>query len=72
MNQTDLNCSSPGEVSAVLRAAAQVYYQKAGDFDCTGQSWPAYIAGVPWDKIGRILERAAYQIDDRLARLPLP
>lgn len=54
------NVTTPQEVPAILRNAAQAYYEAAGELS---SAWQDKQAGKPWDAIARILERAANQID---------
>jgi hypothetical protein len=56
----NLDVDSPDKVSAVLRAAANEYYQSASELE---SAWQDKRAGAPWAKIARILEHAADQID---------
>lgn len=56
----DLDVDSPENVPDVLREAAQSYYESAGEL---ASSWQDRQAGSVWNKIAKILERAADQIE---------
>lgn len=60
MKSLDLDVDTPEKVAPVLRAAAQAYYEAAGELE---SAWQSRSAGAPWNKLGRILERAADQCD---------
>ena len=59
----DLDVVSPEEVPMVLRAAADEYYEAAGELS---SAWQDKNAGKIWEKIARILESAANKIDSIL------
>ena len=52
----DLDVASPDKVAAVLRAAADAYYESASELE---SAWQDPGAGKPWEKLARILESAA-------------
>jgi hypothetical protein len=56
----DLDVDHPDKVAAVLRRAADVYYDAAGELS---SAWQDPEAGKPWYAIARILERAANSVD---------
>lgn len=66
MKKLDLDVHSPGFVSPVLREAARVFYESAGELEST---WQDRSAGRPWAEIAAILDHAADKIDARLKRI---
>jgi hypothetical protein len=54
----NLDVASPEQVSAVLRAAAETYYDSHNELLAAWQQ-----KYTPWATIARILERAATEID---------
>jgi hypothetical protein len=56
----NMDVDSPEKVARVLRKAAQEYYYSAGELS---SAWQDKNAGSPWNRIARILERAAEQVD---------
>ena len=58
-----LDVESPDQVAAVLRAAAQAYYESRGELQA---AWQDQQAGRDWSIIARELERAADRIDRKL------
>lgn len=65
MKSTDLDVDTPEKVPNVLRDAAQDYYESAAELP-TFHSDPG--AGRIWNKIARILERAADSIEKEIAK----
>lgn len=59
-NDIDLDVDTPEKVVSVLRGAAQTYYESAEDLS---SSWQDPQAGKIWEKIAKILDKAADQID---------
>ncbi len=57
-----LDVDDPEKVSKVLREVAQNYYESAHDLQA---SWQEKDVGTPWFDIGKILEKAADQIDKK-------
>ncbi len=55
-----LDIDAPDKVGAVLREAAQAYFESAGELE---SAWQDKNAGKAWAKIARILEQAADKID---------
>lgn len=55
-----LDVDSPDKVPAALRAAAQAYYESAGELE---SAWQDKAAGRPWDQIAGLLEAMAEQIE---------
>ena len=58
-----LDVESPEQVSAVLRAATQAYYESQGELQ---SAWQDKNAGREWSIIARELERAADRIDKKI------
>jgi hypothetical protein len=63
MKDLDLDVSHPDQVAAVLRRAAETYAESALELTA---AWQDKGAGRPWNKLARILERAADQVDKAL------
>lgn len=60
-NTTDLDdAEAPEHVGAILRCAAQRFYESQSELQA---AWQDKNAGYAWSKIARILERAADQCD---------
>ena len=59
----DLDVEAPDQVAAVLRNAAQAYYESASELEA---AWQDRGAGRPWEIIAKILERAAAQIEGKI------
>ncbi len=55
----DLDVDHPDKIAAILRAAADTFYQASED--CKA-NWQDTNAGRPWTQAAKILERAAAQI----------
>ncbi len=62
-DKLNLDVDAPDKVARVLRAAAQEYYESAGELE---SAWGDKGAGRPWVKIAKILERAADSIDNAI------
>jgi hypothetical protein len=60
MKSLDLDVDAPDKVAAVLRHAAEQYYESAGVLQ---SAWQDRDPHRVWSRIARILERAAAQID---------
>lgn len=60
MRNLDLDVDAPDKVAPVLRKAAEAYTDSAMEL---ASAWGDPQAGKPWEKIARILERAADSID---------
>ena len=58
MKSLDLNVDAPDEVSAILRAAADSFYESHNELLSAWQQ-----KSTPWASIARILEQAADKID---------
>jgi hypothetical protein len=68
MPRRDLNLDvdSPEKVARVLRRAAEAYYESAGELDA---AWQDPGAGRPWDKLAKILDRAADSAEAALKKI---
>jgi acyl-CoA reductase-like NAD-dependent aldehyde dehydrogenase len=56
MADLDLDVDTPEKVAEVLRRAAQRFYESAGELE---SAWQDKNAGKVWERMARILERAA-------------
>jgi hypothetical protein len=56
----DLDTDAPENVQAILRRAAEQYRESASELQ---SAWQDRNAGKVWDRIARILERAADQVE---------
>jgi len=56
------NAESPKRVCDLLRKAAQLYYDSAGELE---SAWQDESAGKPWIRIGRDFEALAERIEKR-------
>ena len=60
ISRSDLDVASPEQVKHVLRHAADLFYASASELEA---AWQDPGAGVQWEKLARILERAADQAE---------
>lgn len=58
-----LDVDAPDEVPAVMRAAAEQFYESAGELEA---DWQDKGAGRPWEIIAKILEAAADKIEEKI------
>lgn len=61
----DLDVATPEEVSAILRRAAQQFYETRGELQ---SAWSDEHAGRVWSEFGKILDRAADACDKAVAK----
>jgi hypothetical protein len=66
-DKLSLDVDSPEQVANVLRHAAQEFRESASELE---SAWQDRGAGRPWDKIAKILDRAADKCDDAITGKP--